>query len=98
MIQWILVAVVGGILAVVGFATLVRRYRRGVIRGRYLSAVVVGCLSLASFAFFDAFRPGGVSGPLTIALLLPAFIAIGVIVREHRRGAVLDQTSASKLP
>ena len=95
---WILVAVVGGILSVVDVAALVRRYRRGVIRGRYLLACVVGCFSLASFAFLDAFRTAGVSGPVTIALLLPAFIAIGVIVREHRRGAVLDQTSAPKLP
>ena len=49
MTMWILVAVFGGILSVVGFVTLVRRYRQGVIRGRYLMAFVVGAIVLLVF-------------------------------------------------
>ena len=98
MTMWILVAAVGGIFSVAGFAALVGRYRQGVIRGQYLLAFVVGYFALVSFALLEAFQPAGVSGPVTIALLLPASVAIGVIIREHRRAAASNQTSAPKLP
>jgi uncharacterized membrane protein HdeD (DUF308 family) len=85
MTLWIVVAVVGVILSVFGFIALLRRFRRGEIRGRYLLAFVVGYVALISFAVLEAFRPTALTGPVTIAVLLPAFIAIGVIVRELRR-------------
>lgn len=87
MILWILVAIVGLTLSVAGFMALVRRFRRGTIRGRYLVACVVGYVALVSYAVLDAFRPAALTGPVTIAVLLPAFVAIGVLVHEHRRPA-----------
>jgi len=98
MTMWVLVAVVGAILSVAAFMALVRRYRRGTVRGRYLLAFMVGYVALVSFALLDALRPTGVSGPVTIALLLAASVAIVVIVREHRRAAAPNQTSEPKLP
>jgi hypothetical protein len=93
MMLWVLVAVVGGILSVMGFVRLVRRFRQGAIRGRYLLAFGVGFVALVSFALLDALRPAVVSGPVTLAMLLPAVVAIVVIVREHQRAAAIDDST-----
>jgi len=85
MIIWISVAAIGGALAVLALVALLRRYRRGEITGRYLAAIVVGLVSFASFALLSALRPEFESGPATVIVLLPAFVAILVVIREHRK-------------
>jgi len=82
---WMLVAALGLVAMASGLLTCWRRYRRGRITRRYLSAIVVGCVCFVAYAVVGAFRPEFASGPVAMALLLPAFIAIVVIVREHRR-------------
>jgi hypothetical protein len=85
MIGWIFVAAIGGVLAVFWLLALFRRYRRGEITGRYLAAAVVGVVSVASFALLSALRPEFGSGPAVAIILLPAFIAILVVILEHRK-------------
>jgi len=85
MSPWILVTLIGGCLAAAGLALLVRRYREGEVTGRYLAAVAVGLVSLASYALLSTFRPALCTGRVTLALLLPAFVAIVVVAREHEK-------------
>jgi len=85
MIFWIGVAVIGGVLSIWGLWVFWGRYRRGEITGRYLLAVFVGFVSYASFALLSAVRPELSSGPVALAVLLPAFLAILVLIREHRK-------------
>lgn len=80
---WIAVAVIGLVLAMIGFLDLVRRYRRNEIRGRDLFAIVIGFLSLLSFAFLSAVRPDVLTGMLTIVILLPAFVAVVILTGER---------------
>lgn len=87
MMTWILVAAAGGVLSLSGLAVLLRRSRRGEITRTYLWAMVVGYTSFVSFALISAFRPDLASGPVTIAILVPASVAIVVLIREHRRNA-----------
>jgi bacteriorhodopsin len=60
MAMWILVAVFGVLVSLVGFWVLVRKYRRGEIRGRYLVAVIVGVISLAAWALLTNLQPNAV--------------------------------------
>lgn len=82
---WALIAVAGGVFLASGCLACVRRYRRGRMTGRSLSAILVGSSSFVAYALVSALRPDFASGPVAIALLLPALIAIVVIVREHPR-------------
>jgi hypothetical protein len=83
---WILAALVGGALSMAGFRILWLRFRRGRIRRRYLLAWAVGYVALVSFALLEALRPAAVTGPVRLIVLLPACVAIVVIVCEHRGG------------
>lgn len=85
MTTWILVALVGGFLCLAGFRTLVHRYRRGEVRGLYVLAVAVGLVSFACYALLSALVPAVVGGAVTLLILLPAFCAIVVLLREHER-------------
>jgi len=91
MMTWVLVAAIGGALSVSGLVALLRRCRRGEITRTYLSAMVVGYISFVSFALISTLRPELASGPVTIATLLPASVAIVVLIREHRRAADPDE-------
>jgi len=84
---WILVACTGGLLSISAFWNLVRKYHCGEIRGRYLLAIGVGYIALVSYALLSAIAPAIVNGVVTLGILLPAFVAIVVIVREHERPA-----------
>jgi drug/metabolite transporter (DMT)-like permease len=85
MTAWILVAVLGGILSLAGLSILFRRYREGVVTLRHLLAFVVGFVALASYALVSTLRPDITSGPVTVLMLLPAFVAIVVLIHEHQR-------------
>ncbi|UCE05455.1 MAG: hypothetical protein JSW07_17860 [bacterium] len=85
MYNWIFIAVIGGLLSVLGLLFLLRCYRQDEITLRYLLAVVVGFISFLAFALVNAFRPELASGPVTIAILLPAFVAILLLIRECRK-------------
>jgi uncharacterized membrane protein len=85
MLIWILVATVGGILSLMGLITLFRQYRRDRITLRSLLAYVVGYVAFVSYALASALRPDIASGPASVAMLLPAFVAIVVAAHEHRR-------------
>jgi drug/metabolite transporter (DMT)-like permease len=93
MIMWMLVALVGGALSVAGLITLGRRYLRGEITRRSLLAFVVGYLGLVSYALLSALRPEITTGAVTLVMLLPVFIAIVVIIREHQRAHLTDGSS-----
>lgn len=82
---WIVVAVLGGILALVGLQRLHRQYRQGKITLLAWVAYVVGFISFVSYAVLNATRPDVTTGPVTLVMLLPAFAAIVVLVREYRK-------------
>jgi uncharacterized membrane protein len=84
MILWLVVAATGVVLSLWGLKILFRRYRRGQINRRYLLAVVVGVLSLVVYAILSTVRPDITTGPVFVVMLLPAFIAIVVVIRERR--------------
>lgn len=85
MTMWIIIAVIGFILSVLGLSAFVRRYRRGEITRRHLLAAIIGYVSLVTFAVVSAVRPDITNGPLAVIVLLPAFVAIVVLIRERRR-------------
>lgn len=87
---WIFVAGIGGALSILGLLFFLRRYRRGEITRRYLLAIVVGYVSFLTFALVNAFHPDLTSGPVVIAILLPAFIAILIVIREHQKTQGLE--------
>jgi len=82
---WILVAAVGGVFALVGLVGLFRRYLRGELSGRYVSAAATGLASLLACALASALRPDAVTGAVMIVLLLPGFVAVVALMREHER-------------
>jgi hypothetical protein len=84
MLIWIVVAVFGGLLSLVGFLALVRRFRRGEIRRRQLLAYGAGLTSFVSAALLNALRPTDLNSSMTVILLLPALVAIVLIVRERQ--------------
>jgi uncharacterized membrane protein len=84
MIFWFVVAVIGVMLSLWGLFTLLHKFRRGEITRRYFIAIVVGYISFVSFALVNALRPDITTGLVTILMLLPAFIAILVVVHERK--------------
>ena len=84
MFSWIAVAVAGLALALAGIRVVFRRYRRGALRGSYLLAMIIGVSSFGSYAVVSVVWPELTTGPATIFMLLPAFVAIVLLVREHR--------------
>jgi len=82
---WILVTLIGAGLAAVGLALFVRRFRAGEVTGRMLAAVVVGLVSFASYGVVSAVRPDLGTGPVSLVLLLPAFVAIVLVMREREK-------------
>ncbi len=82
---WIFIFVIGGILSVLGLLHLLRRYRQDEITLLYLLAIVVGFTSFMAFALVSAFRPDVANGPMTITILLPAFISILLLIRERQK-------------
>jgi len=87
MAVWALVAAVGAVVSLVGWAGFLRRYRRAEITGRYLLALTVGYASFVSYALLSALRPDTASGIVGVLLLLPAFVALVVVIRERRPAA-----------
>ena len=85
MIIWILIAAVGGILSIWGFILLLNQYHQGKHTKRYVYAMVIGYISFISFALISAIQPEFSSGILSVALLLPAFIAIVVLINEYKK-------------
>jgi len=86
MIMWLIVGACGGALSTAGLLVLHGLYRSGEIPLRILIASLVGFLSLATYAVLGAFRPETTTGPVTIALLLPAVVSILVLIRGRRKG------------
>ena len=84
MIIWITAAVIGAIFSLIGFILLYGKFRRGEITRIYLAAFVLGFISFASYALISALKPDIMTSLLTLLLLLPAIIAIVVLVREHK--------------
>lgn len=82
---WILVAALGGLLALAGVVRLHAGWRAGRISGRRFVATVVGLLSLIAFALVGNVTPELASGAVLLALALPGCVAIVVLVREHGR-------------
>ena len=82
MIIWILVVAVGGILSIWGLIIFWRRYRRGEITKRYIYALIVGYASFVLFALVSAICP---DFKMEYVILLPAFVAILVLLREHQK-------------
>jgi len=82
---WMVISAMGGVLSLSGLAVLLRRCHRGEITRRYVLAVVVGYISFVSYAVLSALQSQALSGVLTVLVLLPAFIAIIVVVHERQR-------------
>ncbi len=82
---WIFIAIIGGALSILGLMFFLRRYRRNEITLRYLLAIVVGYVSFLAFALVSTFRPDLASGPVTVAILLPAFVAILLLILERQK-------------
>jgi len=85
MIIWILVATIGGTLSLMGLLTLFRQYRQDRVTLRSLLACVLGYVAFVSYVLVSALRPDLTTGPVTVVMLLPAFVAIVVLVHEHRK-------------
>jgi drug/metabolite transporter (DMT)-like permease len=85
MTAWILVAAIGGVLSILGLLVLTRRYLRGEMSQWQLFAIIVGYVSFVSFVLVSSLRPEFASGPVSIAILLPAFVAIVFLIREHQK-------------
>lgn len=85
MTAWILVAVTGGVLSILGLLVFIRRYLRGDLSQLQLFAIIVGYVSFVSFVLVSSLRPEFASGPVSIAILLPAFVAIVFLIREHQK-------------
>ena len=85
MTAWILVAVTGGVLSILGLLVFIRRYMRGEMSQLQLFAIIVGYVSIVSFALVSSLRPEFASGPVSIAILLSAFVAIVFLIREHQK-------------
>jgi len=85
MLVWVSIAAIGGLLSIAGLAVYLGRYRRGAITLRYLLALVVGYASFVSFALVGALRPESTGAPWAVGILIPAFVAIVVLVRERGR-------------
>jgi hypothetical protein len=86
---WIVAAVIGGVAALTGLAAVFLRYRRGEVKGRHFAALVTGLASFATYALISAFRPDLATGATSLMVLLPAFVAIVVLIREHDRARKL---------
>jgi len=85
MITWILIAVIGGILSIWAFIILLRQYQQGKHTKRYIYAMVVGYVSFVLFALVMVIQPEFNSGIVSVAILMPAFVAIVVLVDEYRK-------------
>jgi len=85
MTAWILVAAIGGVLSILGLLVFIRRYLRGEMSQLQLFAIIVGYVSFASFVLVSSLRPEFASGPVSIAILLPAFLAIVFLIRKHQK-------------
>lgn len=85
MALWIVITAIGGVLSLSGLAVLLRQYHRGEITWRYVLAVVVGYISFVTYAVLSAVQSQALSGVLTVLVLLPAFLAIIVVVYERQR-------------
>ena len=85
MTAWISVAAIGGVLSILGLLVLTRRYLRGEMSQWQLFAIIVGYVSFVSFVLVSSLRPEFASGPVSIAILLPAFVAIVFLIREHQK-------------
>lgn len=81
---WISVALVGVLVFALGFLDLLRKFRRGDVRGRYLVAVVVAFMALATWAALSGLRPNAADSFVGLTMLAAALVAIVVIVREHQ--------------
>lgn len=82
---WLLVAMIGTILALMGLWALFQRYRRGETSLGRLVACLVGFGSLASYAALSAFAPASMSGVVTMVVLAPALVAVVFLVRRYER-------------
>ena len=82
MIAWILLAVVGGIFSIWGFIIYLLKYQRGEITIRFIYALFVGYASFVSFAVVNAIYP---DFKMVTVILLPAFVAIVVLLREYQK-------------
>jgi len=82
---WMLTTVLGGVAALAGLVAVYIRYQRREITGRYLGAIVVGLASFVTYAVISAFRPDLSTGAPGLIVVLPAFVAIVILVRERER-------------
>jgi len=85
MTTWILVAAIGGVLSILGLVVFIRRYLRGEISLLYLFAILAGYVSFVSFVIVSSLRPEFASKPVSIAILLPAFVAIVLLIRNNQK-------------
>jgi hypothetical protein len=84
MIIWSAIAVIGVALSLWGLMILLQKYRLAQISWRYFLAAVVGYVSFVTFAIVSAIRPATTTGLVTVFMLLPALLAVLVIIRERR--------------
>jgi peptidoglycan/LPS O-acetylase OafA/YrhL len=80
---WVFVSAIGGTVSILGLLALLRRYLRGEISQLYLIATIVSYVSFVSYVVVSSLRPEFASGPASVAILLPAFVAIVLLIREH---------------
>ena len=84
MTTWLVAAAFGAVLSLWGLTVLFRKYRDGDITPRFFLAIVVGYISFFAFVLVSAFRPDITTGLVTVVILLLAFIAIIVVIRERQ--------------
>ncbi|NIT61706.1 MAG: hypothetical protein GWN00_37550 [Aliifodinibius sp.] len=88
MIIWIPVALLGLILSSFGITVIFKKYLRDQVRGRYILAIILGFLSFVTYAVLSPVLPDIMSGEATIAMLLPALIALLVVIHEHHKRSI----------
>ena len=82
---WIIITTIGGIFSLIGILVLIRRYLRGEINQLYLFSIIIGYLSFIAFVFVNNVYPESVSGLMKVIILLPAIIAVVVLVNQIQK-------------
>jgi len=92
---WLLVAVLGGVVALAGLMAVFRRYGRGEVSGRYVAAIMVGLAGFGGFALLEVLRPELARGAPALAFLLPGCAAVVVVIREFERARAAGTGSST---
>jgi len=88
MIFWILTALLGITISLLGIRIIIKKYFHGEISGRYLLAIIIGFLSFVVYVVLSSIKPEIMSGLVTIAILLPVFVAILVVIYKHQKSSI----------